>query len=148
MGGQLPHTSAELMRLLPGVGRYTACMHPSTHTHTHTHTLLSHSLSLSHGVVCVCVCRCYCLNSIWGGVWSGRWERGEGVVSSQDNRSRLLLLSSHEPLLVSAPLIRTPLQDTLSGHLPDQDTQCYAFSLGGSLWRQWLERCRGTSTRL
>ena len=113
-GGQIPRTADELMKSLPGVGRYTASMSeyiklfylpplspilflsppfstlptpPSFHPSPHS----SHRSS---------PLRCNSVHCIWRAVWGGGWERGEGVLATENCGSMLRSQTNHGTLLV------------------------------------------------
>ena len=105
-GGQIPRTADELMKSLPGVGRYTASM--SEYIKLFYLPPLSPILFLSppfstlptppslpplpplfSPILSTLLCRCNSIHCIWRAVWGGGWERGEGVLATESRGSML-----------------------------------------------------------
>ena len=124
-GGQIPRTADELMKSLPGVGRYTASMSeyiklcnlpplsPILFLSPPFSTLptlplfppLSFPFSLFppppfSPILSTLLRRCNSVHCIWRVVWGGGWERGEGVLTTESRGSMLRSQTNHGTLLV------------------------------------------------
>ena len=87
-GGQIPRPADDLMKSLPGVGRYTASMSE----YMLPPTPLPNPLIL--------LCRCNRVHCIWGAVWGGGWECGESVLATESRGSMHRSQTDHGTLLV------------------------------------------------
>ena len=114
-GGQIPRTADELMKSLPGVGRYTSSMskystsyssaHPSPHTSPRSSPLPLFTspppLFLPFSpILSTLLCRCNSIHCIWAAVWGGGWECGEGVLATKSRGSMHRGQTNHGTLLV------------------------------------------------
>ena len=88
-GGQIPRTADELMKSLPGVGRYTASMSEYVTSHLPPSPILS-----------ILLCRCSSVHCIWRAVWGGGWECGESVLTTENCGSMHRSQTDHGTLLV------------------------------------------------
>ena len=90
-GGQIPRTADELMKSLPGVGRYTASMFEYI-------KLMLPPTPLPNPLILLC--RCNRIHCIWGAMWGGGWECCEGVLATESCGSMHRSQTDHGTLLV------------------------------------------------